>query len=375
MIKLDLNKAYRLFFNKSNDKKDNEVKLNLKHDQVNNLVASDIREETFDGKRFNVYPVIMIKHTVVNGSLVEVDDLIAESWNGVPVTVDHPHMNGKDVSANHPEVLTKFEVGRIFNAHLDGDKLKAEVWIDVDKANSKFPELLNQMKTTDMEVSTGYFAMDVPNEGMFDNKTHKNQHKDIKPDHLALLPNDTGACSFEDGCGIRANQENTVSSVFKKAMDKIKGNDKENNKEVVEIVVNSLKALQTDIENILKEGKESMTEKVKTNCEGLTKEEKEDVAFLRNQIKEQKTKLIEQVSNKIGTKKEDLESFSLDQLNTILNSEVKTEEDKETKDNEKKEKSKDYSGRSNANNKTEDKGDYKGMVPFSVNSLVKKDEK
>ena len=163
--------------------------------------------------------------------------------------------------------------------------------VTIDEANSKFPELLNQMKTTDMEVSTGYFAIDVPNEGTFDNKTHKNQHKDIKPDHLALLPNDTGACSFEDGCGIRANQENTVSIVFKKAMDKIKGNDKENNKEVVEIVVNSLKALQTDIENILKEGKESMTEKVKTNCEGLTKEEKEDVAFLRNQIKEQKTKL------------------------------------------------------------------------------------
>lgn len=374
MINLNLNKVYSLIFNKSDDKKESKTKLNLKHDQVNNLVASDIRKETFDNKEFHVYPVVMIKHTVVNGSLVELDDLIAESWNGVPVTVAHPTMNGENVSANHPEVLTKFEVGRIFNASIDGDKLKAEVWIDVEKANSKFPELLSQMQTTDMEVSTGYFALDVPNMGSFDNKAHKNQHKDIKPDHLALLPDDVGACSFEDGCGIRANG---LQAIFNKAMDKIKGNDQ---KEVVEIVVNSLKALQADIEEILKEGKTNMTEKVKTNCEGLSQEEKEDLAFLRNQIKTQKAGLVTQAAKKLGVEEDTLESWSLEQLDTVVNSKAKEiketdETTKETKTNKEDSKKKDYSGRPNAKNKTETDEDYSDMVPFTMQSLVKKDQK
>lgn len=374
MINVDLNKFYRLIFNKSNEKVENKTKLELKHDQVNNLVASDIRRETFDGDQYVVYPVVMLKHTVVNGSLVELDDLISQSWNGVPVTVNHPTIKGNDVSANHPEVLAKFEVGRIFNASLDGDKLKAEVWIDVNKANSKFPDLLVQMEKSDMEVSTGYFALDIPNEGTFDNKTHKNQHKDIKPDHLALLPDDIGACSFEDGCGIRAN---ALQIFFNKAIDKIKGNE---DKEVISLVENSLKALQADIETILKEGK-NMTEKtksddVKNNCQGLTQEEKEDLAFFRNQVKTQKANLVTQAAKKLGVEKETLESWSLEQLSTVVNSKVEnaeeeTEETKET-ENKSQSKDKDYSGRANATKKTENDKDYSDMKPFSLTDLVKK---
>lgn len=369
MIKLNKSLFYKLFLNKSDDKVKDDVKLNLKHDQVNNLLASDVRNESFDGDDYAVFPVIMIKHTVVNGSLVEVDDLIAESWNGVPVTVNHPSIDGNDVSANHPEVLSKFEVGRIFNARLDGDKLKAEVWVNVDKANQKFPDLLTQMKTKDMDVSTGYFALDIPKEGTFNNKDYTNQHKDIKPDHLALLPDTAGACSFEDGCGIRANEEKTIKSIFENVFDKFKSNKSED-----ETIISALKALQSDLEVFLTKEKENMTNEVKTNCEGLTAEEKQDLDFLRGQIKAQRSELVTQAAKKLGVEEDTLKSFSLDQLNVVVNSKAEENQaEEETKNNEQKQA--DYSGRSNAQKKTENGQDYSDMLPMTANSLIEKKDK
>ena len=151
----------------------------------------------------------------MNGGVIREDQLHAESWNGVPVTMGHPKdAQGNDISANSPEVLSDWAVGTIFNANVNNGKLKGEAWVNVSKVDQ---QLLNKLESMEaIDVSTGYFS-DIEN----------NQYKDIKPDHLALLPNQQGACSYSDGCGVRSNQSlsnelvNNIKRFFSMDTDKM----------------------------------------------------------------------------------------------------------------------------------------------------------
>lgn len=153
--------------------------------------------KTFDGKKYLVVPVVMAKAGVeMNGGVINEDQFHAESWNGVPVTYGHPKdSSGNDISANSPDVLEKWSVGQIFNAKVEDGSLKAEAWVNVEKANEIDDTLIARLQAMDnIDVSTGYFS-----------ELENNEYKNIKPNHLALLPNEVGACSFDDGCGVRSN--------------------------------------------------------------------------------------------------------------------------------------------------------------------------
>jgi hypothetical protein len=176
-------------------------------------LSTGARREIFLGKEHLVVPLVMLRQTVVNGALVTLSELKPQGWNGVPVTIGHPNVKGAMVPANSPKVLEAWRVGHIFNAHLDGDKLKAEAWIDVDLAEQSYPGIIPLLEGgLEMDVSTGYFSTDVPEVGLYDGKPYFQVHKDLKPDHLALLPDEEGACNWADGCGVRVNQkENGMS--------------------------------------------------------------------------------------------------------------------------------------------------------------------
>lgn len=165
------------------------------------------RRETFKGDEHLVVPVVMLRNTVVNGALVPTEALNPAAWNGVPVTVNHPMANGHHISANGPKVLEEWQVGMIFNSKVDGDKLKAEAWINVSQAEALLPGLVDRLESGEpMDVSTGYFPTSTKSKGVFNGKNYAEIHTELKPDHLALLPEEVGACSWQDGCGIRANR-------------------------------------------------------------------------------------------------------------------------------------------------------------------------
>ena len=175
-------------------------------------LSSGARHETFLGRDHLVVPLVMLRETVVNGGLVTMAELKPQGWNGVPVTIGHPNVNGQSVSANSPAVTEAWRVGQIFNAKLDGDKLKAEAWIDVAEAERRHPGITLLLEGgSGMDVSTGYFSTDELTFGVFNDKPYFEVHRDIKPDHLALLPDEVGACSWADGCGVRINKEPVVS--------------------------------------------------------------------------------------------------------------------------------------------------------------------
>jgi hypothetical protein len=188
--------------------------------QVNNY---QIREETLEGKTHIVVPVIMMKEGVHNGShgpiFHQESELskYTEAWNGIPVTILHPsNAEGANISANSPEVMESTTVGRIFHTHYN-DGLRAEAWLDKDKLQQVSPEAYGYiMQGRPLDVSVGVFSDAEPTEGEWNGETYESIAVNYRPDHLALLPGEQGACAWSDGCGIRNNTEGgSMDDLFK----------------------------------------------------------------------------------------------------------------------------------------------------------------
>jgi hypothetical protein len=187
-----------------------------------NLTGYTIRKKTFKGKEYLVVPVVMMRDGVHRGSQGVVrhteEELskYVECWNGIPVTVSHPSENGQPVSANSPAILEQYAVGTIFNSRMDGDKLKAEAYIDETTLQGISENALLAIKNQrPLDVSVGVFSDDIENSGEWNGETYEAIATNYRPDHLALLPGQQGACSWEDGCGIRTNQNTKDMNAYK----------------------------------------------------------------------------------------------------------------------------------------------------------------
>lgn len=168
------------------------------------------REEILDGVTYYVFPVTMLVVGVHNGYLYTEEELAnyPQAWNGVPIPVTHPEVAGLSVSANQPEIQEEYNVGIIYNTKYEDGKLKAEAWINVDKINKVSPKTLQALiDGAPMEVSTGLWAEHEETTGVWNGEEYVGIIHNIRPDHLALLPGQVGACSWKDGCGIRANKK------------------------------------------------------------------------------------------------------------------------------------------------------------------------
>lgn len=168
----------------------------------------------YDGKTYLSVPVTMMVEGVHHGSHGPVLHLASELgkipdvWNGVPITIGHPQINGNYVSANSPEILANWSTGIVFNARMDGDALKADAWIDETRLIALSPELLQKITNGEIiEVSVGVFCDEEETEGVYNEEHYIAVARNHRPNHLALLPDEVGACSIVDGCGIRVNKK------------------------------------------------------------------------------------------------------------------------------------------------------------------------
>ena len=168
--------------------------------------SEGLKLKTLDGKSYLTGSVVMAKEMVMNGLMYSKEELkrAVPGWNGRPVTVGHPKSDdGSFITANDPKVLEDNQIGFIFDAYYrDTDnKLTANVWLEASKLD-KFTDVrdaITNEKT--LEVSTGLFLDLVTEEGVHSGKKYKGKAVNHLPDHLALLPNEVGACSVADGAG------------------------------------------------------------------------------------------------------------------------------------------------------------------------------
>ena len=164
------------------------------------------RIEHLQGRQFVVVPVVLLVEGVHSGSagpvfypLSELRDL-PDAWNGRPVTLGHP-----PAGAGSPEALEEFMLGTLFNTRFDDDnRLVSEVWLDVALTHQRAPEILEAAQNGKIiEVSTGLWFDESGGPGVWNDETFDTTATNFRPDHLALLPENVGACSVGDGCGIR----------------------------------------------------------------------------------------------------------------------------------------------------------------------------
>lgn len=175
-----------------------------------------IREELFDGRKHLVVPVVALVEGVHAGSMgpvfhpAEEIAKYVDCWNGIPIPIFHPQDESGPVSVNDPRLIEEKSVGRFFNAHFDpdGSKLKGEFWIDISKAETIAPEILSMIRSgQDLEVSTAMWWDADWVAGTWNGEEYEATVRNYRPDHIALLPGGTGACSWEDGCGVRVNKK------------------------------------------------------------------------------------------------------------------------------------------------------------------------
>ena len=91
---------------------------------------------------------------------------------------------------------------------MDGTALRAEAWLEEERLKELSPEAYESIEAGEpIEVSIGVFSDDEEVSGEWNGETYNAISRRHVTDHLALLPGGVGACSWSDGCGIRANKK------------------------------------------------------------------------------------------------------------------------------------------------------------------------
>lgn len=168
------------------------------------------RTEIKDGREFLVVSGVPVKETVLNGRFLSASEIepTVNDWNGVPVVLRHPKQNGGSAKVPFPDVPV---VGNFYSSKMDGKRLVGEYWIlkeVLENSNDGKFVLDSISKNKSIETSTGYWSETVPETGKYNGVDYEYVDRNLHPDHIAILPDEVGACSLKDGCGMNRNSLN-----------------------------------------------------------------------------------------------------------------------------------------------------------------------
>jgi len=177
--------------------------------------GAQARVETVNDRDWLVLPVIAVLETVLNGMLLPAEEIarLPEAWEGMPVPIGHPQVDGWYVSARTRDQLPLC-AGWFFDVHSVGDRarLVGDIWLDMAKAyelGGNAERAVSQLRNGhSAEVSTAFYADIEPITGSYNGVEYFGIFRNIVPDHLAVLLDQEGACNWQDGCGCpRANEQ------------------------------------------------------------------------------------------------------------------------------------------------------------------------
>ena len=172
--------------------------------------TSGARTEWLGDREYLVVPTVaLIGDNVIHAvnapeaEFVPARILSAEGWERKPLMLGHPTRNGRQISANDPDVLRASSFGFTANPRINGKRLEVESWCDVQKLQALGQQqmLADLRDKKPVEVSTGSFVETRPASGTMNGKRYATEWASIGPDHLAFLPGGVGACSVAMGCG------------------------------------------------------------------------------------------------------------------------------------------------------------------------------
>lgn len=197
----------------------------MKRNRVNVLTvvnsASNITTETIDGK----------PHIVVRGITPVVDDIvmnrklypaaeIEKAYNTLernPMPLGHPKVDGKHVSARDVRAVNEYHVGAWLQnvSHKDG-KVTGDMHVNRQYAESsdkgkrlinRLDEMLAGTNSDPIHISTGLLYSGIAANGESKGKKYNEIATNMMFDHVAVLLDEPGAGTPEEGVGIFVNAE------------------------------------------------------------------------------------------------------------------------------------------------------------------------
>lgn len=222
MHKLDVNA--RAFLVNHGLAAGDQVRVNIR--TLANTAA--IRREKRNGRDVIIVPSATLPDDVVMNDILYPAAEIAKSFKSLertPAPLGHPSVNGKFLSARDPEGLNQGWIGAWNeNVRQEGGRVLLDKVIDIERANQSEggKRVLAAIEAGDaVHTSTGLLAiMDAANGDV----SHKFTARDIEFDHDAILLDEEGAATPEQGVGMMVNSAGkeiqVVNSVFQEEADR-----------------------------------------------------------------------------------------------------------------------------------------------------------
>lgn len=199
-----------------------------KHARVNILSSVNSGKISKSGNIITIKDVVpVVDDIVMNSGLYPADEINKGylSLNGTAAPAGHPQdAEGNYISAKEAEAMQRHWIGAgVTNVKRAGDKITCDITINVDQANA-MPEgreligrcerAMNGEKIDPIHVSTGLMLNREPASGASKGKKYNWIARNMQFDHLAILLNQQGAGTPEEGVGMWLNQDGQQEPVM-----------------------------------------------------------------------------------------------------------------------------------------------------------------
>ena len=188
---------------------------------------SKISTQIIDGKEHIVINdvVPIVDDIVMNGIFYPADEINKSymTLNDNLMPLDHPRINNEHVSALNPQAINNFYIGAWGrNVRKSNDKVLMDAYIDRKFAEStekgrmlvnRLDDMMSGKSTTPIHVSTGLSYTPDNQSGTSKGKRYKSIARNMKFDHVAILPDKQGAATPNDGVGIFVNSDGEKSPI------------------------------------------------------------------------------------------------------------------------------------------------------------------
>lgn len=306
---------------------------------------SKISTQIIDGKEHIVINdvVPIVDDIVMNGIFYPADEINKSymTLNDNLMPLDHPRINNEHVSALNPQAINNFYIGAWGrNVRKSNDRVLMDAYIDRKFAEStekgrmlvnRLDDMMSGKNTAPIHVSTGLTYTPDNQSGSSKGKRYTAIARNMKFDHVAILPDKQGAATPDDGVGIFVNSDgekspienvslidssddsisNVISKTIKEVLSVFKFNQKEEEDLMKEKILLALNAagIKTDglsDEQLLKVYNEQTT--------------KEAIEKMKASEEEEKKKAEQEKKN--ATNAEDAPAWAKSLMNKVTNLEL-----------------------------------------------------
>ena len=197
------------------------MKLSSIHVKSLAINASNISTTTLNGQEHYVIrgAVPIVDDIVMNGGLYPAEEInnSYQTMEGKLMPLPHPMVDGKYVSANDPRAINSYHVGAwAQNVSKSGDQVVMDVYINKAVAETKpdgkrlinrLDEMIAGTNKDPIHLSTGLLTNKEKKSGESKGKKHSWIARNMQFDHIAILLDEPGAGTPEEGVGMFVNAD------------------------------------------------------------------------------------------------------------------------------------------------------------------------